>query len=67
MNKNNIIINNCNNNNENKNKYFSRLNNFSSFLNESREINDINNNKLKKVFLLTLIKIKQILILIENK
>ena len=67
MNNNNFINN--YNNNENKNMYFPSLNNFSSFLNESRGMNDINNNdnKLKKVFFGDTNKIKQILILIENK
>ena len=66
---NNNFFNNYNNNNENKNMYFPSLNNFSSFLNESRGMNDINNNdnKLKKVFFGDTNKIKQMLILIENK
>ena len=67
MNNNNFINN--YNNNENKNMYFPSLNNFSSFLNESRGMNELNNNdnKLKKVFFGDTNKIKQILILIENK
>ena len=68
-NMNNYYINNYKDDNENNNKYFSSLNNFSSFLNESREINDINNNdnKLKKIFFGDTNKIKEILRLVENK
>jgi hypothetical protein len=67
-NMNNYYINNYKDDNEKNNKYFSSLNNFSSFLNESREINDNNNdNKLKKIFFGDTNKIKEILRLVENK
>ena len=71
--KNNIKANNYNNfiknNNDNKFGIFPSLNNFNNYLNDTKEINDIKNNdeNLKGIFFGDTNKIKQILLLIEDK